>query len=340
MKPTLSVIIPTYNRAHDVNATLARTLEAARSAKVLGECQFVVSDNGSADDTWDRLSAFKGRELGVELILLRNEKNLGVVENAIRALEAAAGAFVMFLGDDDSVGAPYIREIFRLAHSDPRLGVIVPDRRAIFREEERDCPETEAPPKLQLARGVRARWRLVGSCNQMSGLVLRREGLAAEWRRQGSSNLYPWIVFAGWASSDHNAYNGRGAPVRIWEGARKYWGYGKDGTVGHIVGCAKLVAREDRVDRVVGELALAWRWRGFVEMYWDLGVRDGVDCIRSLIGNRELHFVTRGALGWLGAQGALRYAVRRGLLRQPKIHSREKLGVDNDIQMSSSETRS
>lgn len=93
--PRPSVLIPTFNRW----PVLRLTLEAL-CRQSLKEFEVVVVDDGSTDGTYERLQAWSTeRTLPFQLKLLR-QQNAGPAAARNRALEAATGDLVVFLGDD------------------------------------------------------------------------------------------------------------------------------------------------------------------------------------------------------------------------------------------------
>lgn len=89
--PRVSVIISTYNRA----AFLGEAIESVL-AQTYGDYELIVADDGSTDDTAERVTAF-GDE--VRYLQLNHSGRPSVVRN--RALEIARGDLVAFLDDDD-----------------------------------------------------------------------------------------------------------------------------------------------------------------------------------------------------------------------------------------------
>ncbi len=93
---SISVVIPTRNRWHLLQRTLAGAL-----AQEGVEVEVVVVDDGSTDGTAERLAALDDGRVRV----LRNERALGVSAARNRGVEAAEGEWIAFL-DDDDVWAP------------------------------------------------------------------------------------------------------------------------------------------------------------------------------------------------------------------------------------------
>jgi glycosyltransferase involved in cell wall biosynthesis len=90
MHPAVSVIIPTYNRARWVTEAVDSVL-----AQTYRDLELVVVDDGSTDDTADRLAAY-GRRIQVV-----RQKNLGAGAARNVGIRRARGTYIAFLDSDD-----------------------------------------------------------------------------------------------------------------------------------------------------------------------------------------------------------------------------------------------
>lgn len=90
MSPQVSVIITTYNRA-------AMVVEAVESvlAQEITDFELIVIDDGSTDETEERLSVFESR------LKYYQQENAGVSAARNRGLEIASAPLVAFLDSDD-----------------------------------------------------------------------------------------------------------------------------------------------------------------------------------------------------------------------------------------------
>lgn len=88
--PTVSVIIPTYNRGWIIRDAIDSVLGQSYE-----DFELVVVDDGSADDTVDRLRIYRDR------IRLLRQGNRGVSAARNHGLEASSGELVAFLDSDD-----------------------------------------------------------------------------------------------------------------------------------------------------------------------------------------------------------------------------------------------
>lgn len=95
-QPLLSICIPTFNRAKD----LERCLYSIYSQ--IGDCsliEVVVSDNASSDETGEVIRKYG--KIHSSLRHWRNETNIGAERNILKLLDGARGVYVKLQGDDD-----------------------------------------------------------------------------------------------------------------------------------------------------------------------------------------------------------------------------------------------
>lgn len=113
----ISVVIPTYNRAHLLRGCLESALGQTRPAD-----EVVLVDDGSTDDT-DAVAA----EYGDRIVYIRQE-NAGPGAARNNGAAHASGDFIAFLDSDDS-WAPWTLEYVAAAISEhnPRLLLLTPD---------------------------------------------------------------------------------------------------------------------------------------------------------------------------------------------------------------------
>ena len=90
MSPTVSVIIPTFNRWPLVAAAIESVL-----AQSYGDFELIVVDDGSTDDTAERLAQF-----GSRLVILK-QSHRGVSAARNLAARHARGCYLAFLDSDD-----------------------------------------------------------------------------------------------------------------------------------------------------------------------------------------------------------------------------------------------
>ncbi|MFZ5787843.1 MAG: glycosyltransferase family 2 protein [Acidobacteriota bacterium] len=103
--PSVSVVIPTYNRKD----ALLRTLEALREQRV-PPTEVIVVDDGSADDTASAAEAWMSGSHGPTPIRVLRQDNAGPGAARNRGVAAATGDLVLFLGDDTTPDSDLVAE--------------------------------------------------------------------------------------------------------------------------------------------------------------------------------------------------------------------------------------
>lgn len=92
MKPTVSVIIPTYNRGR----TIVRAVRSAFN-QTIGEIEVIVVDDASDDDTISILGELDNPQLNV----VQHAENRGGSAARNTGIDAADGKYIAFLDSDD-----------------------------------------------------------------------------------------------------------------------------------------------------------------------------------------------------------------------------------------------
>jgi glycosyltransferase involved in cell wall biosynthesis len=90
MTPTVSVIVPTFNRADRIGATIEALL-----ASGVPELEIVIVDDGSKDDTGEVVSAFG------EPVQYVRQPNAGPARARNNGFARSRGRYVLFIDDDD-----------------------------------------------------------------------------------------------------------------------------------------------------------------------------------------------------------------------------------------------
>lgn len=100
MSRHLTISIPTYNRSSMLNAQLKWLSEELQGFE--NDCEIVVSDNCSTDDTAQVVADWK-RKFDNRILFRdnRHEVNIGGMANIVHCITAATSKFVWSLGDDD-----------------------------------------------------------------------------------------------------------------------------------------------------------------------------------------------------------------------------------------------
>jgi glycosyltransferase involved in cell wall biosynthesis len=107
MNEKISVVIPTYNRAH----LLRGAIESVFTQKY-DNYELLILDNASEDDTSSVVQRYSRDDDRIKYI--RNSKNLGMIGNWNEGLRIAAGDYICVLMDDDRLKPNFLSETSRI----------------------------------------------------------------------------------------------------------------------------------------------------------------------------------------------------------------------------------
>ena len=117
--PQVSFCIPTYNRCRYLASLLESLL--VQLADFPFSYELVIADNGSTDATAETIAAFADR---LPIRALRHAANIGGSGNWQFVLGQAAGRYVVYVADDDSILGDQVATAVAKMEADPELGVV------------------------------------------------------------------------------------------------------------------------------------------------------------------------------------------------------------------------
>lgn len=174
--PLLSVVIPTWNRAHLV----CEAVESALSQRT-GQVEVIVVDDGSTDDTANILTRRFGSR--IHLLHLPNRRGVGAARNA--GIRIANGELLAFLDSDDLWLPGKLDAELTVFERFPDADAVVSDSLCFVEGQADDDSRFARTGLLAAARGeVRwvseIEWLWTNSRNavQMSSVIMRRKALA------------------------------------------------------------------------------------------------------------------------------------------------------------------
>ncbi|MCU0754650.1 MAG: glycosyltransferase [Xanthomonadales bacterium] len=113
-KPVVSIVIPVYNK---FDYTL-RCLRALAALPDRTPWEAIVVDDGSADETWDRLQQIRG------IRAERNPQNLGFIGASNRGVALARGTHILFLNNDTAIQPGAIDQLMAVFRQRPDAGLV------------------------------------------------------------------------------------------------------------------------------------------------------------------------------------------------------------------------
>jgi len=119
-RPTVSIVVPTYNRARYIGRMIDSVI-----AQTYEDWELIIVDDGSDDGTADIVAGFKDR-LGERLIyLVQDHAGCCVARNT--GIEASRGRYVAFLDSDDEFLPRKLERQMALFDLRPDLGLVFCD---------------------------------------------------------------------------------------------------------------------------------------------------------------------------------------------------------------------
>ncbi len=114
-RPSVSVCIPTYNRAEMLREAIQSVL-----AQTLNDFELIISDNASNDHTRALVSSFRDKRIRY----MRHDKTLTPVGNFNYCLAVAAGTYVTIFHDDDIMLPDNLLFKAQALDRNPRVGLV------------------------------------------------------------------------------------------------------------------------------------------------------------------------------------------------------------------------
>ena len=159
--PTVSVIIPTYNRAHLVGRAIHSVLN-----QTYQDFELIVVDDGSTDNTEEVVKSFNNERIKY----IKHEKNKGGSAARNTGIKDSKGEYIAFLDSDDEWLEEKLKkqvEVFQ--NKDSRVGIVYVNF-SIVNE------KGESVGKKQGPKGLIFRELLNSNCvGTTSSVVVRRE---------------------------------------------------------------------------------------------------------------------------------------------------------------------
>jgi glycosyltransferase involved in cell wall biosynthesis len=113
--PTVSILIPTYNRRDMLKEAVASVL-----AQGYTDYEIIIADNCSTDDTETVVAAFDDSRIKYH----KNAQNVGAVHNYNRALHLATGKYLYLFSDDDVMLANNLALKVTVLEQYPQVGMV------------------------------------------------------------------------------------------------------------------------------------------------------------------------------------------------------------------------
>lgn len=211
MTTLLTIGLPTYNRASLLDKQLAWLAQAVKGFEQ--ECEIIISDNCSTDETPHIIEKWKPAFEQIDLRVNRNLENLGVLKNIAYCINHARSKFVWTISDDDTIfpeTLPYIIETLtrhpdlavqalNFSGRDAETGELQYDRRFDIEQERVYQPNGMPLFEQIVAKEKPSQW---GGLALTTALIYRTQlaqELLREWP-EGLENLALQLVITGYCA--------------------------------------------------------------------------------------------------------------------------------------------
>jgi glycosyltransferase involved in cell wall biosynthesis len=122
MNKLLSIVIPTYNRASELDRQLDWLFHEIQGVE--HQCEIFISDNGSTDRTPEIVQKWQAVFTDVSFRTNRNLENILGLPNLALCVQAAQGKFVWTVGDDDRIKLGTLSHVLNLLKQNPDLAML------------------------------------------------------------------------------------------------------------------------------------------------------------------------------------------------------------------------
>lgn len=151
-RPTVSVVMSTYNRAERLGQTIDSVLTQTNP-----DFEFIIVNDGSTDTTADVLTHYAQKDSRIHV--LTNKNNLGLIGSLNRGLDAARGTYIARIDDDDKMMPTRLEKQIAYMNAHPNTSVLATGIRT-FRKGKKEadlgCPSPSAQVLINMhfANGV------------------------------------------------------------------------------------------------------------------------------------------------------------------------------------------
>ncbi len=99
---TISLIIPNFNYGEFLEECINSVLD-----QTVTPDEIIIIDDCSSDNSLEILSRFENNK---QIKIIRNRKNLGIVDNFNKAIKASTSDYIVFVGADNRIKKTFVEE--------------------------------------------------------------------------------------------------------------------------------------------------------------------------------------------------------------------------------------
>ncbi len=261
----IEVLIPTFNRASDIEKNLKLLVEQINDYKLKDNISISISDNFSEDETVKIIQNIINTS-DIKICLYRQKENIGLEKNALFLLEQSANKFVMYLGDDDYIPDGYLKYLFKKTEEINDLSCVIPGFSALYADgtikpSRNACFEEEVfEPSFNTVM------KISQFGHQLSGLLLKREMVFEKYTENESlRNIYLFIFFVTFNILRGTSIYAPKYQVLVSQGNSKDWNYDDSGLLTEIFKNYKIAFKNSYIKRNIMNFVFmnqqSWRLR-------------------------------------------------------------------------------
>ncbi|WP_158094610.1 glycosyltransferase family 2 protein [Vibrio gigantis] len=242
----IDILIPTYNRSSYVKKNIATIVDILDKTNTHDRVNVYISNDCSSDDTSIVLNGYMNNS---NVTIINHKNNIGVQSNLLFLIEKSNSEYVMYLGDDDYISLDYITSVISAIDNVNDLSAIVPS----FRNIDIEGNYISGGRDLGMSRSIHSKGfssskYFARRAHQMSGIVLKREGVFESFRAHGINNFYPHVFMVLRSTLIGTVLHETNYPVLVTQPGqdKKGWSYGDDGLLDDYFNNFKLFSNIER----------------------------------------------------------------------------------------------
>jgi abequosyltransferase len=128
---TLSICIPTYNRASFLKKNIEIIVSQIRQTKHFTDIEICISDNCSTDETEATVQFFVRNNSDIKIRYQKNDQNQGFDWNAVKVMRMAKNEYSILWGDDDFFKDNALAYIFGVLEENKDISMFLSNRTSI-----------------------------------------------------------------------------------------------------------------------------------------------------------------------------------------------------------------
>ncbi len=109
-KPSISIIVPCYNEAGNIEGTVESIKSALNSSGSFGQYEIIIFNDFSTDKTGELIDAIAEREESVRVV--HNQRNMGFGYNYTEGVRLARMEYIIMVPGDNEIPSTAIEKVF------------------------------------------------------------------------------------------------------------------------------------------------------------------------------------------------------------------------------------